>query len=60
MDGEKKKPKPKDPTIYAYALEYGFGNIPARPLFGNTLEDYKPTFKDKVKNCRSIILAAWR
>ncbi|MFA5397742.1 MAG: hypothetical protein WC346_17165 [Methanogenium sp.] len=60
MAGDKKKPKPKDPRIYAYALEYGFGNIPPRPLFGNTLEEYTPTFKEKVKSCRSIILTAWR
>lgn len=57
---EKGKVKIKDPKKYAYAIEEGYGAIPSRPLFGNTFEDYKSTFEEKVKKARLIILAAWR
>jgi hypothetical protein len=58
----RKKPVPKDPKIYGYAVEYGYPpkDIPARPLFGNTLNDYKETFAKKVLRARGLILAAWR
>ena len=55
----RKKPIPKDPKIYAPALEYGTKDIPSRPLIRNTLADYKKTFRDKVSKARIIILSAW-
>jgi hypothetical protein len=57
----RKPPKVKDPKEYIYAIEKGYSpsNIPPRPLFGRSLEDYERTFKSKVEKARTAILAAW-
>ena len=58
----RKTPTAKDPKIYAYAVEYGLEekNIPPRPLFGRTLDDYEEIFKEKVLKAQALILSAWR
>jgi hypothetical protein len=59
---EKKTPKPKDPNIYVYAIEYGFPshNIPPRPLVGNTFRDFYPTFVQKVELAKNLIRSVWK
>jgi len=58
---ERKAPIRKDPKIYAGVVEYGWPekNIPARPMFGRTLDDYLPKFQEKVNKAQAAILAAW-
>lgn len=57
-----KAPKIKDPKIYTRYVEYGVTqmNIPSRPLFGNTLEDFQSTFRIIVTKARFKILEAWK
>ena len=58
---ERKAPIRKDPKIYTHTIEYGYApkNIPPRPLFGRTLDDYLPKFQEKVNKAQAAILAAW-
>ena len=56
----RKAPMPKDPNKYARTLEEGYKGIPSRPLFGNTLRDYRETFEAKIQKARLAILAAWK
>lgn len=63
---ERKAPTRKDPKLYAHVVEYGSEalgikgmNIPPRPMFGRTLDDYLPKFQEKVNKAQAAILAAW-
>jgi len=62
----RKEPKIEDPRVYAHIVEFGSEelgisgmNIPSRPLFGWSLEDFENAFQKKVDKVQVAILAAW-
>lgn len=61
MAKERKAKSIRDPRKYAYAIERGLSekNIPARPLFQKTLDEYFPTLQKKIEKVQGLILAAW-
>jgi len=58
--GERKAPEKKDPNIYVKAIEFGFGPIPARPMFTKTFKQFTPKYKIMVKALIADIKASWR
>jgi len=58
----RKVPVVRDPKKYAHAVELGssHNNIPPRPLFGKTLQEYRSVFVNKIDKVRKAILDVWK
>lgn len=60
MAKNKKPHVAKNPNEYVWALEKGYGNIPARPLVGPAFTNYIPVFQARIEKAKQAMKELWR